>query len=261
MAAAAGHALVEAQPAMAPMVRLANEVLWQLESACGVAEASKALEKTCRQFMENLEQAGPRISRHASILIPDGATVLTHSFSRTVLDALVSAREGGNGFRVVCTESRPVGEGAALARELAKTGIPATLVIDAAVLAVMGDADVALTGADAVSPAGLVNKTGTSLLALAARERGRPLYSLCDTAKFVPDGYELPEQPLKPPEEILPDPPWNVTVRNFYFDTTPLDLLSGIVTEEGLLTPGQVRRRLLLVRAHPSFLAQRSSCL
>ncbi len=254
-AARAGRALIRAQPAMAPMVRLVNDVLWELEAACDVAEARARVGEICQRFVADLETAGARIAHHASGLIPNGGTVLTHSYSQTVLDTLLAARREGKDVQVICTESRPVGEGAALARQLGGAGVPATLVIDAALAAVAPEAALALAGADAVTPAGLVNKTGTCILALAARHFNRPFYALTSSAKFVPDGCRLGPEPPRPPQEILPEPLPGVTVRNFYFETTPLELLTDIVTEDGLLAPSQALRSLRRRRAHPALVA------
>ena len=246
--------LVLAQPAMAPLVNLANGVLWHTEKAADSSGLPAAIEEACQGFLALLEASRAGIGRHAEALIPDGACLATHSYSQTVLDALLAARAGGKRLTVICTESRPLLEGGLLARRLGEAGIPVRLIVDAAVYSVLPSATLALVGADSMSSRGLVNKTGTSLLALAAREHAKPFYALCGPEKFLPAGYAPPPESAKPTSEVAAEEVANVTVENFYFETTPLELLTGVVTGDGLLTPGQLLPRLAH-EAHPALLS------
>ncbi|MGB9612398.1 MAG: hypothetical protein ACPL7M_15600 [Bryobacteraceae bacterium] len=168
--------------------------------------------------------------------------------------ALEKAAAQGKRFSVCVTESRPVCEGVALARELAAAGIPVRLFADAAAGAIASEARMVLLGADAVSQDGVINKIGTWLLALAARERAVAVYGLLTSDKFVPADYEMPAEPLRDPAEIVAAPP-GVQVINFYFEATPLDLFQGLVTEEGVLEPDEVRKRLAMLRLPPELRA------
>jgi translation initiation factor 2B subunit (eIF-2B alpha/beta/delta family) len=103
-----------------------------------------------------------------------GKTVLTHSWSSTVARAIRGARS------VVCTESLPGGEGRRAAEVLGGRVIP-----DSAAYREMAGVDVVVVGADAVTPDTVVNKVGTALVALAARERGVPAWVVCGEEKFV----------------------------------------------------------------------------
>jgi len=114
----------------------------------------------------------------------------------------------------------------------------------------MADIDVLLVGADSLSTEGLVNKIGTYPLALAARAHQVPFYALCGTEKLLPLGYTLPEQSTKEPKEVWPDHPRRVEVINRYFDLTPWEYLTGIVTEEGVLGPTEVRAIISERRLH-----------
>lgn len=243
--------LVEAQPAMAPLVNLASTVLWRSESA----GPCLAIEEACREFLAGLEASAEAIRRHGAALLEDGACVITHSFSQTVFEALVAAHVAGKRIAVICTESRPQCEGVTLARRLAEAGIETRLVIDAAIYAKMAAATLALTGADSVSDRGVINKAGTSLLAVAARAHAKPCYVLCGTEKLLPAGYTPPPEPPKSPLEIVAEAPAGVTVENFYFESTPLDLFTGLVSESGLLTPAEVVSLLGWRKAHPALAA------
>lgn len=203
----AARLLVAAQPAMAPLVNLTRFVL-----------AASDRGAAAREFLLCMRAAAPRVAAHAARLIPDGCTVLTHSYSSTVFEALRSARGMGRQFRVICTESQPMREGAALAAELGREGIEATLIPDAAVASFLPQAALVLVGADSISAHGLVNKAGTEFIVRGAFALHIPAYALCISEKFLPPDY-LPLQDLRE----LPD-----------FDLTPLHYLAGIVTEYGV---------------------------
>jgi len=244
--------LIAAQPTMAPVVQLANAVLWAGDAAGNTAEAVERVGEACEGFRQQVERAGAQVASHAVGLIADGSAVLTHSASDTVLRALLLARARNKRFRVICTESRPVSEGRTMAAKLAAARIPVTLIIDAAAAIHLERARIVLVGADAISLGGLINKAGTALLAAAASRFGKPMYALCDSTKLVPPGYRLSAEAPKDPREILGQSLSGVSVSNLYFDVTPLDWLKGVVTEEGVSTPAQIRRRLRRLRCHES---------
>jgi translation initiation factor eIF-2B subunit delta len=216
-----GRNLIRAQPAMAPIVNLVQAAL-----AAGAAHVPD----TCRDFLARAEQAGQAVAEEAVALIRDGMVVLTHSSSSTVLRALLAARASGRRFQVICTESRPLLEGVSLARKLAAAGIPVRLIVDAAACSMLSQTDLVLVGADAVSSHGLVNKIGTAALALAAKTLGVPVYALASADKFLSDDYHAPAQELRDPAEILTAPIEGVTPVNYYFDLTPLEHLTGLLT-------------------------------
>ncbi len=217
------RALAGAQPTMASIYNLARHVT-----------AAEKPEAAASEFVQRMREAAPRVARNAVRLIRGGATVLTHSFSSAVFGAFVAARAAGVKFRVVCTESRPLCEGAALAARLAREGIESTLIVDAAAASMLMEAGLVLVGADAVSRGGVVNKTGTALIALAAARLNVPVYALCGSEKFLPPDYEPPPEPPKDPREILKEPVPGVAVVNRYFELTPLEYFAGIVTEDGI---------------------------
>ena len=133
-------ALVEAQPAMAPIVNLCNITLLDIDAARAVGDVRASVRETCRRFAARVQSSSSDISCQAVELIPDGATVLTFSRSLTVLTSLLHAREVGRSFQVICPESRPGGEGIRLAQELGEHGIVTNLVVDAAAFSMLSNA-------------------------------------------------------------------------------------------------------------------------
>jgi len=185
--------------------------------------------------------------------------VLTHSASQAVREGLNFCWTRGRRFSVICTESRPVFEGASLARAFAAKGIPTCLVTDAQAFALLkgetefrGKVSVVLVGADSVSRQGVTNKAGTLGLALAARSWSIPLYVLAGSEKFLPAAYPVQRaiQP-KPAEEVLSSPPEGLTVMNRYFDVTPLPYITAVMTEVGLLRERKLTARLGKLTLHP----------
>jgi translation initiation factor eIF-2B subunit delta len=221
--------IVGAQPGMAPLYHLAAA----LEAADPDEESIRA---AAEAFLDRLDGAEPAIRQRAAALIPEGATVLTHSASGTAAAFLLSGRAG----RVICTESRPMKEGVALARRLGAAGVAAELVVDAGAGLALEGVHAFVTGADRIGPDAFVNKIGTRMIALAAADRGIPVYVLASELKLLPGSIEAPAEAPKPSFEVLPEGLSGVDVRNYYFESTPLRMVSALVTERGTWSPDQV---------------------
>jgi translation initiation factor eIF-2B subunit delta len=245
-----GKALIQAQPSMAPLFRLVNSVVASAERAPDVDSARRATSTTAQAFGAELRTRGERIARQALSLLASGSSVLTHSRSSTVMAALQFAIAHGRQLEVVCTESRPIHEGRAVAARLAQEGIETTLITDSAAAHLMSQVDLVIVGADSVSMEGVVNKMGTYPIALAARAEGVPFYALCGTEKFLPTDYPYFRIAAQDPQEVWPGHPEEVTVLNFYFDVTPLEYVSGMVTEWGILAGGELDEMLGRLKMH-----------
>jgi translation initiation factor 2B subunit (eIF-2B alpha/beta/delta family) len=139
-----------------------------------------------------------------------------------------------------------------MASELAASGIPTTLVIDALAVVLAGQSHLVLVGADHLSAHGLMNKVGTYGMVLSARAANVPVYALCSSEKFLPPGYHQPEQARWPADQVWPDVPANIQVSNVYFDTTPLNVLAGIVTEQGVQPTVGIEAWLAATKLNPA---------
>ena len=231
-------ALARAQPDMTPLLRMANAALSAARRESDVRGSLRCAAEAAQNFVANAELGAREAALNTSVIIRDAATILTHSRSSTVLNAFVEARRTGRAFSVVATESRPMCEGRVLAATLAGHNIPVTLVSDAGASLAMGAVDLVIVGADKVTPANLINKIGTRMIALAARERGLPLYAVFDSSKFICEecsGLAILQRERRP-EELWRDAPGGVSVINRYFEPTPLGLFTGIITEDGSLS-------------------------
>jgi translation initiation factor 2B subunit (eIF-2B alpha/beta/delta family) len=146
-----------------------------------------------REFLKAIAVAWRRAARNARRLLPSSGTVVTLSYSSTVVAAL-QRRRG----QVIVAESLPGGEGERMARALRRRGTRAIVVPDATVAAWVTEADAVVFGADAVTRRGVINKVGSRLLALAARAERCPCYVVADTSKFALPGSRFPLPDLGP---------------------------------------------------------------
>lgn len=242
--------LTRTHPDMAPLTNLANAVVESVISITPNKNLVIASEEAAKEFIEQAKRNTERASSIAAELIQGGTTVLTHSRSSTVLAAFMQAKHAGNSFNVIATESRPVMEGRALANSLACAEINVTLIADMAAAALIDKADFVLVGADRLTPGFLTNKIGTRMIALAARERGLPIYAICDSSKFISYMPSLPDE-RRDADELWPDAPRGVRIVNRYFEQTPLDYFTALISETGLIDPDEASKRAVTAKVHP----------
>lgn len=220
--------LGEAQPAMASIHNLAERARSAVRQ-----RGPEALLDAVDTYLCALTESTPKIAERASDLVFSAQKIITISLSTTVLEILLNAKRQGVPCDVICLESRPLREGVGMARALGEREIPATICADALGPSLVRECDLVLVGGDALAPQGLVNKIGTYPLALAAREADVPFVAALSELKFLSE-FDPGRIPEMDPEELLPSPLRNVRVLNRYFDLTPLELISRVVTEEGI---------------------------
>ena len=143
-------------------------------------------------------------------------------------------------------------EGRAFAETLARAGLPVTYAVDAGAWSLIPQCSALLLGADSIGDRGVVNKIGSASLAHAAGAAGVPVHVLCDTTKILPLGFPQVVEDDRPATEVW-EAPTGVTVWNRYFEVVPLELVTGIVTEDGVLTPKQLEAERGLI-PFPDFL-------
>ena len=234
------RALCRAQPGMAPV--------W---NAALAAVTDEGQPPRFERFVQRVQRAPAALTRVAtewfSELDPSPCarksgplSLVTLSSSASVrhaLEALVRARP----LRVACAEGRPALEGRHMASALAKAGAEVTLFSDAAIAEGLSDRDAVIVGADAVASEWLINKVGTRMLAAAAALVGVPVYVAASRDKFCAPGlapYIIPRD--GPPTEIWDAAPSAVSVRNPYLERVPLDLVTAIITDGGMMPAASV---------------------
>ena len=185
----------------------------------------------------------------------------------TALGVVQAAHHADRPVHVWVDETRPLLQGARLtAWELAQAGVAHTLIPDVAAghLMARGEVDVILVGADRVAANGdTANKVGTYTLAVLAARHGIPFYVCAPTSSIdldTPDGSTIPIEERKPDEVLemrgVRVAPPGTEVRNPAFDITPAELITGIVTEEGVVgSPFEAGLRSAVVGARERWAA------
>ncbi len=242
-----GQRLMSARPAMAPVFNIVARLLDAMSGKVVEMELDSvrhfAISKVDEVVGDSL-RAIAQIAQYGSELIADGDKIMTHSYSSTVVAMLKAAFAEHGNVEVITTRSGPGGSGEMTARELGLYGMTVTFIDDTAIGLYLSTVNKVVVGADRICADGtVVNSVGTYQLALAGKKANIPFYVLCETLKFDPrvSGGEVDLEEKEPSEVIEPGrlPP-EVRVKNPHFDITPLELITGIVTENGLLAPGEV---------------------
>lgn len=235
--------LVKSQPSMASIINLVNNLMINIERDQN-QQPKNIVHTYCKEFLQELEISDKLISKQINKFIKNNATIITHSYSSTVLNALLFVKKFGKEFSVICSESRPKNEGINLAKQLGKNKIKVKLIVDSAIFSFIQNSDIILVGGDAVTLNGLVNKIGTKGLVITAQHYKIPTYALCSNIKFLPKNYLVTLNYQKNPNEILQRKISNVSPINYYFDLTPLEFLTGIITENEILKPHEVKEKI-----------------
>jgi len=211
-----------------------------------IEDAKKKISERADDFVKRSNRAAEKIAKYGGKRINDGDTILTHCNSSMALGAIKYAWDNGKKIDVIATESRPKKQGYITVRELAEHGIPVTLIVDSAVRYFMPVIDKVYIGADTIASNGaVINKIGTSQVALCAHESRVPVSVCAETYKFSRETAfgELVEIEERDPREIAdPGEFPDVEIRNPVFDATPEDYIDSIVTEEGIISPSSAYR-------------------
>lgn len=200
--------------------------------------------RAAEDFKKSSVDAVKRISEFGAKRIKNGDLILTHCNSSVVISILKEAKLQGKEFSVIATETRPRFQGRLTAKALVGAGIPVTLIVDSAARHFMPKVDKVIVGSDVVTANGaIVNKIGTSLIALAAKEARVRVFVGAETYKFSPSTVlgELVEIEERSAEEVVPKKDLaelkGVRVLNPAFDVTPAELIDAIITEKGIIPP------------------------
>ena len=218
-----------------------------------VLESDNPLKEALKMYQEDMD-TNRAIGKYGSEVIDDGDTILTHCNAGalacvdygTALGVIRAAHSQGKNINVICDETRPRGQGARLSVwELQQDNIPVKLIPDVAsgFLMSRGEIDKVVIGADRIAKGGVVNKIGSFMVAMAAKQHNIPFYvaapfstfdnevSVFDTIIEERDGDEVR---YYGGSRICPE---NTEVINPAFDITPSEFVTGIITEKGIINP------------------------
>lgn len=246
---------IESEPSLGPEALLSR----LLEEAHAIADEDRAMCRSIGRFGAELLSKGQGVLTHCN------AGGLATADYGTALAVIFTAYEQGKAVHVVADETRPLLQGARLtAWELQRRGIPVTVICDNMAAQVMkeGKVQVVIVGADRIAANGdTANKIGTYGVALLAKAHGLPFYVAAPSSTFdltLADGTGIPIE-QRDPSEVTEGmgrrtAPEGVAVYNPAFDVTPAELITGIITERGVVQPVD-SRTILKVLGGPDELA------
>ncbi|HVX03232.1 MAG TPA: S-methyl-5-thioribose-1-phosphate isomerase [Nitrososphaera sp.] len=240
----------------------AVNLFWALERVMGKAKRAKTLDDARKAVLSEAQKmwqedvhANRVMGANGARLFQDGDVVLTHCNAGslatvaygTALGVIRAARESGKRLSVIATETRPVMQGARLtAFELQHDGVDVSLIPDTAVghMMVRGAIKRVIVGADRVLRTGHVfNKIGTYQVAILAGRHKIPFYVAAPLSTFDfesdPSDVVIEERSVDEVVKVGKKrvAPKGVRIFNPAFDMTPPELITGIITERGVLKP------------------------
>ncbi|QGA83143.1 ribose 1,5-bisphosphate isomerase [Halomicrobium sp. LC1Hm] len=243
---AAARTLLDTRPTAVSLPNALRYVLRRMDGE-SVAALRASVERAGSSFRDQLDRAQDDLGGIGANRLRDGDRVMTHCHSTDAVACIERAVQQGKDVSAVVKETRPRKQGHITARELRAMGVPVTLIVDSAARRYLGDVDHVLVGADAIAADGsVVNKIGTSGLAVNARERGTPVMVAAQTIKLHPDtmtGHTVDIEMRDESEVIAPEDRaeiGEITVENPAFDVTPPRHVDAIVTERGQFPPESV---------------------
>lgn len=200
----------------------------------------------CGNIIESSLAAVEQLGVFGGERIPDGGTVLMHSYSSSLMGCFEAASAAGKRFTVICTESRPLRESRLAVDVLHRLGQHVVYITDAEVYEFMRGADLVIMGADSLASDGSVaNKMGTAMIARLARSLGIPVYIASELYKYderTMRGRAI-ELERRVASEIVSEGDFRngePEVINQFFDLTPATDVTAIVCEHGLIAPASV---------------------
>ena len=232
-----------------------DRVMRKAGRANTVQEAKRAVLDEALKMAEEDIETNKKIGAHGVKLLKDGDVVLTHCNAGslatvaygTALGIIRAAKESGKRLSVIVTETRPVMQGSRLtAFELQHDGIDVSLIPDTAVGHMMATDVISrvIVGADRVLRTGHVfNKIGTYQVAILANKHNVPFYVAAPLSTFDfesnPHDVIIEERSIDEVVKVGKKrvAPKGVKVFNPAFDMTPPELITGIITQNGLLKP------------------------
>jgi len=243
---AAGRTLRETRPTAVSLPNALRYVLRRMEGKT-VDALRRSVVDASDAFVRQLDRAQEDLGEVGANRLADGDTVMTHCHSTDALACIEAAVEQGKSISAVVKETRPRQQGHITAEALREMGVPVTLIVDSAARRYLDEVDHVVVGADSIAAdGGVINKIGTSGLAVNARERGVPIMTAAQTIKLHPEtltGHTV-EIEMRSEEEVIEpgtrEAIGEIAVENPAFDVTPPRYMDAIVTEHGQFPPESI---------------------
>jgi methylthioribose-1-phosphate isomerase len=247
--------LFETRPTAVNLAWGLEQIMHIAKKGSSVSETKELIIQTAKQMAEEDIKINMIMGKNGSELFNNNDTIMTHCNAGslatvaygTALGVIRATKENGKNIKVIATETRPVQQGSRLtAFELKHDGIDVSLIPDTAVGYTMANKLVnkVVVGADRILRTGHVyNKIGTYQVALIAKQHGIPFYVAAPLSTFDlksnPEDVIIEQRKSSEVTQIgdKKTAPEGINVINPAFDMTPPELISGIITEEGIAKP------------------------
>ncbi len=247
--------LFETRPTAVNLSWGLDKIMQVAKNAENVDEIRKSVVEAAKQMAEDDIKTNMSMGKNGSELFNDNDTIMTHCNAGalatvgygTALGVIRATKDSGKNIKVIATETRPVQQGSRLtAFELKHDGIDVSLIPDTAVGYTMANGLVngVVVGADRILQTGHVfNKIGTYQVATMAKKHNIPFYVAAPLSTFdlqsKPDDIIIEQRKASEVTGIgdkrtAPD---GIDVINPAFDMTPPELISAIITENGVAKP------------------------
>lgn len=241
------HDIYRARPTSAMIINTLRDILLQIDALINEGSKLPKLKETIHKYIETKINEAKKATRQLAIIgakrLREREVILTHSYSRSVLEVIREALKLGKRIEVYITESRPGGEGLKMASALRELGVPVTLIVDSAVRYVMPNITRVLVGAEAITANGaVIGKVGTSNIALAAKEARVRVFVAAGTYKFSVETVfgELVEIPQGDPTLLGLTGKEKFKAYVPLMDVTPPEYVDALITERGIIAPQMV---------------------
>jgi methylthioribose-1-phosphate isomerase len=247
----------------------AINLAWGIDRVLAAMAPARDCQEACSRAIAEAEEIAREdtacchaIGEQGAALLPDTCTVLTHcnagalacSSWGTALGVIRSAVKAGKKVNVISCETRPLLQGARLtAWELARDGIEVTTITDSTAAHLMrkGEIDAVVVGADRITSDAVFNKIGTYMHAVCAHHHAIPFYVAAPLSTFdannagkdvIIEERGREEVTIMGNRTFVPD---GALVKNYAFDATPMELVTAVITEKGVMHPPIDIRKLL----------------
>jgi len=212
-----------------------------------VIHAKDCIQKASNDFLMAMLDAGDLVINHGEKLVKNNDDILTHCHSWLVEQILIKAKENKKKFKVYNTETRPLFQGRMTSKILLQSKIPTTMVGDSSAGFLISHysgknlmMDKIILGADAIlSDGSVINKIGSFAIGASAKEEKVPLYIASTLLKFHNKSWIKIEK--RSPKELWKNAPKGLKIINFAFDLIPAKYIAGIICEEGIVRPRDIK--------------------
>ncbi len=215
-----------------------------------VTQFKQIFTKLAKEYLDLIQYSKQQIIEKSLKHLQKANIIFTHCHSSTTESLIVNLNKHHD-IKVVATETRPLYQGRITAKNLLKQGVDTIMIVDSACPRFITDdsvlpVDVVLIGADEITVYGdAINKVGSFGIALASYYAGKPIYVVTPSLKmFYKTLVTPPVIEQRDAKEVWPDAPKNLKIINPAFDFIPRTLISGFLTEFGLIKPDELEQKV-----------------